>query len=52
VYQVQGKQYKPTWTFESNNSDTQKVGSVMVTFRATNAAEQDLLKGVMVRLAK
>lgn len=52
VYQAQGKQYKPTWTFESNTSDTQKVGSVMVTCRPTNVAEQDLLKGVAVRLAK
>jgi hypothetical protein len=52
VYVAQGKQSRPTWTFESNTSDTQRVGTVMVTCRPTNVAEQDLLKGVGVRLAR
>lgn len=52
VYQAERRQSKPTWTFESNTSDTQRVGKVMVTCRATNVAEQDILKGVSVRLSK
>jgi hypothetical protein len=52
VFQAQGQHSRPTWTFESNTSDTQKVGTVMVTCRPTNNAEQDILKGVSVRLSK